>query len=66
MGGALESFYSSLGHSSIPVQFNFSETSLNCTNQSIRAPPIRAYAEVGVIGEQVASKASEQATCKAY
>jgi len=42
--------YSSLGHSSIPVQF--SETSLNCTNQSIRgeiAPPIRAKDKGGVL-----------------
>jgi len=29
-----KAFYSSLGHSSISVQF--CETSLNCTNQSIR------------------------------
>ena len=41
---------SSLGHSSIPVQF--SETSPNCTNQSIRgeiAPPIRAYNKGGIL-----------------
>ena len=53
-------FYNNLGHSSISIQF--SETSLNCTNQSIRgerAPPIRAYAEAGVIGEQVASEWSK-------
>jgi len=34
----------------IPVQF--SETSLNCTNQSIRgeiAPPIRAYDKGGIL-----------------
>ena len=52
-----KAFYSNLGHSSIPVQF--SETGLNCTNQSIRgerALPIRAYAEAGMIGEQVASE----------
>jgi len=44
---------------STSISIQFSETSLNCTNQSIRgerSPPIRAYAEAGVIGEQVASK----------
>jgi len=42
--------YSSLGHSSAPVQF--SDTSLNCTNQSTRgeiAPPIRAYNKGGTL-----------------
>ena len=42
--------YSSLGHSSIPIQF--SETSLNCINQSIRgeiAPRIRAYDKGGIL-----------------
>jgi len=45
-----KAFYSSLGHSGIPVQF--SETSLNCTNQSIRGeivPPIRAYDKGGIL-----------------
>jgi len=42
--------YSSLGHSSAPVQC--SETSLNCTNQSTQgetAPPITAYDKGGTL-----------------
>ena len=45
-----KAFCSSLGHCSAPVQF--SETSLNCTNQNIRgeiAPPIRAYNKDGIL-----------------